>query len=102
MAPVKRGEIQSTRDLSEGMLIQRPGALYTTLRHQTSGVGLCHGVIYALRVTRHETREILLRGWAILRLRHHRRLPLTRPHEMGRGTAEGVTKQRQWRDDEPY
>ena len=54
-------------------------------------------------MTRHETREHLRRGWAILRLRHHhRRLPLTRPHEMGRGTAEGITEQRQWRDNEPY
>jgi ABC-type glutathione transport system ATPase component len=72
------------------------------LRHQTSGVGLRHGVIHTRRVTRHETREHLLRGWSILRLSHHRRLPLTRPHEMGRGTAESVTKQRQGRDDEPY
>ncbi len=102
IAPVKRGAIQGTRDLSEGVLIQCPSDLYTVLRHQTSGIGLCHGVIHTLRVTRHETREDLLRGWTIRRLSHHRRLPLTWPHEMGRSTAEGVTKQRQGRDDEPY
>ena len=60
IAPVKRGEIQATRNLSEGVLIQCPSDLYAALRHQTSGVGLRHGVIHPLRVTRYETREDLL------------------------------------------
>ena len=51
---------------------------------------------------RYETREDLLRVGPILRRSHHVWLPLTRPHEIDRSTAEGVTKQRQGRDDEPY
>ena len=60
IAPVKRGEIQATRNLSEGVLIQCPSDLYTALRYQTPSVGLRHGVIHPHRMTRYETRADLL------------------------------------------
>src|SRR4029453_5602413 len=101
IASVKCGAIQLTRYLSESVLIQSPSYLHATLRNQAPSVGLGHGVIYSRGVTRVETQAALLRRWTVLWPGHQRRLPLAGTHEMGGSTAEGVTKQGQWRDDEP-
>src|SRR5262245_43991017 len=85
IAPVKYGAIQGARCLSEDVLIQGSSNLQAVLRHQAPSVGLRHGVIHALRVTRHEAREDLLRGWPILGRNHQPWLPLARPYEMSRG-----------------